>query len=226
MDNGHKDFHSYERSLDPYLADLRHCKPLTRDEEQRVARLARAGDQDALDRLVTSNLTFVVSECKKFRNQGVPFQDLIQEGNIGLIEAAKRFNPDLGNRLITYAVWWIRYKVLEHINNERGQIEVRDQLVANEGCMDLLEELFSGGEGDNPEDNLYKIERREALLSIIQDNLTQREAMIVELYYGIGGETPKTLMELQDVFNITYERIRQIKEKALEKLKKDTSHLL
>ena len=113
MDDGRKEFHTYERSLDPYLVDLKNCKPLTRDEEQKFARLARAGDQAALHKLVTSNLTFVVSECKKFRNQGVPFQDLIQEGNIGLIEAAKRFNPDLGNRLITYAVWWIRFKVLE-----------------------------------------------------------------------------------------------------------------
>ncbi|HEY7893957.1 MAG TPA: RNA polymerase sigma factor RpoD/SigA [Gemmatimonadaceae bacterium] len=260
-----------EGSLDQYLRDISAYPLIDRDEEVRLAQRIRTGDADALDKLVRSNLRFVVSVAKKYQNQGVALADLINEGNLGLIRAAHKFDETKGIKFISYAVWWIRQAILQALAeqsrivrvplNRAGTLhrigkranallqelgrEPTHEEIAEE--MDITEEEvaktisisqthlsldapLTPGEDNklldylpdnlNPTPDEQTFEK--ALTEAIEESLSslkEREAKILRLYFGLDGEEPMTLEQIGSLLGITRERVRQIKEKALSRLR-------
>jgi len=258
-------------SLDKYLQEIGKVDLITADEEVELAQLIKAGDQRALEKLTKANLRFVVSVAKQYQNQGLTLPDLINEGNLGLIKAAKRFDETRGFKFISYAVWWIRQSILQALAeqsrivrlplNKIGSINKINKMYAfleqenerppspeeiakkldmtvndvkesmkNSGrhvSMDApliegedsnLYDVLNSGESPNPDRVLLheslRIEINRAL-----ETLTPREADVVKLYFGLGGHQPMTLEEIGETFDLTRERVRQIKEKAIRRLK-------
>jgi RNA polymerase primary sigma factor len=260
-------------SLDKYLQEIGRVDLITAEEEVELARRIKQGDQAALERLTKANLRFVVSVSKQYQNQGLALPDLINEGNVGLIKAAQRFDETRGFKFISYAVWWIRQSILQalaeqarivrlplnkigtinKINRAFSELEQRferppsaeelaemlditpeevKQSLSNSGrhvsmdaplkegddssssMLDLMENTdLPGPERDLMQDSLRKeIERS-------LSTLTLREGDVVRLYYGLGGKAPMTLEEIGIQFDLTRERVRQIKEKAIRRLK-------
>ncbi len=263
---------SYEEgSLDQYLRDISAYPLISREEEAELARRIRVGDQEALDKLVRSNLRFVVSVAKKYQNQGVSLSDLINEGNLGLIRAAHKFDETKGIKFISYAVWWIRQAILQALAEQSRIVRVplnragtlhrigkrANSLLQELGReathaeiaegMDITEEEvaktmsisqvhlsldapLTPGEDNrlldyladtvNPTPDEQTFEK--ALTEAIEDSLgglKEREAKILRLYFGIDGAEPMTLEEIGTLLGITRERVRQIKEKALSRLR-------
>jgi RNA polymerase primary sigma factor len=258
-------------SLEKYLEDISHIPLLTLKEEVDYTRRAREGDQEVLDKLVKANLRFVVKIAKEYQNQGLPLIDLIHEGNLGLIKAAKRFDETLGFRFISYAVWWIRQSILqalaEHarivrlplnrvglINRinvtvrELGQQFEREPTAAEISKIlqisgeDVAEALNCGNfhlsldqpvrseEESNIKDVLMNPNSQMPDASLLNDSLkeeiqrvlrtlTPREEKIIKMYFGLDQERPLTLDEIGDRMKLTRERVRQIKEKALIRLR-------
>jgi RNA polymerase primary sigma factor len=258
-----------EGSLDQYLRDISIYPLITREQEVGLAKRIRADDQEALDTLVRSNLRFVVSVAKKYQNQGVSLSDLINEGNLGLIRAAHKFDETKGIKFISYAVWWIRQAILQALAEQSRIVRVplnRAGTLHRIGkrASALLQEL--GREATNAEiaDGMDITEEEVAktisqthlsldapmtpgednrLLDYLPDNvnptpedeivekaltnsihealagLKERESKILRLYFGLDGAEPMTLEEIGAVLNITRERVRQIKEKALSRLR-------
>jgi RNA polymerase primary sigma factor len=259
-------------SLDIYLRDIRQYPLLTREEENQLARRAQAGDQKALDKLVRSNLRFVVSVAKKYNGQGVPLEDLINEGNLGLVRAAHRFDPDRGFKFISYAVWWVRQAILHSLSqqsrmvrlplNKAGYVskisrasqeliqdlgreptaaeiaekvdlteqDVRDTLRVSGGHLSLNEtysderddntfiDYVEDTDSDGPDTDLYReLLSRDAVRAI--ETLNERERTILLMYFGLDGHSPKTLEEIGQHLGLTRERIRQIKEQAIDRLR-------
>ena len=258
-------------SLDKYLQEIGKVDLITADEEVELAQLIKAGDQTALEKLTKANLRFVVSVAKQYQNQGLTLPDLINEGNLGLIKAAKRFDETRGFKFISYAVWWIRQSILQALAeqsrivrlplNKIGSINKINKMYAfleqenerppsaeeiakkldmtvndvkesmkNSGrhvSMDApliegedsnLYDVLNSGESPNPDRTLLheslRIEINRAL-----ETLTPREADVVKLYFGLGEHQPMTLEEIGETFDLTRERGRQIKEKAIRRLK-------
>jgi len=269
---GHRKKHPNEEgSLDQYLRDISVFPLISREDEVDLAQRIRAGDQEALDTLVRSNLRFVVSVAKKYQNQGVSLSDLINEGNLGLIRAAHKFDETKGIKFISYAVWWIRQAILQALAEQSRIVRVplnragtlhrigkRASALLQElgreathaeiaDGMDITEEEvartmlisqthlsldapMSPGEDNRLLDYLPDTESRtpdeetfeKALTESIHDalrGLKEREAKILRLYFGLDGAEPMTLEEIGEVLNITRERVRQIKEKALSRLR-------
>ena len=258
-------------SLDKYLQEIGKVDLITADEEVELAQRIKAGDQRALEKLTKANLRFVVSVAKQYQNQGLTLPDLINEGNLGLIKAAQRFDETRGFKFISYAVWWIRqsilqalaeqsrivrlplnkigsinkinkmYALLEHSNERPPSAEeiakeldmtVNDvkESMKNSGrhlSMDAplvegedsnLYDVLRSGESPNPDRELI----HESLQTEIEralETLTPREADVVRLYFGLGDQHPMTLEEIGETFDLTRERVRQIKEKAIRRLK-------
>jgi RNA polymerase primary sigma factor len=261
-----------ESSLDQYLKEISAYPLLTREDEVELAGRIRTGDEEALDKLVRSNLRFVVSVAKKYQNQGVALGDLINEGNLGLIRAAHKFDETKGIKFISYAVWWIRQAILQALAeqsrivrvplNRAGALhrigrrsstllqelgreptveELADELDLSEDevqrtlaisqthlsldapltpgednrLLDYLPDQFSAG----PDDETYE----RALASTVEEalgTLKDREAKVLRLYFGLeDGHDPMTLEEIGAMLGITRERVRQIKEKALVRLR-------
>jgi RNA polymerase primary sigma factor len=262
-------------SVDRYLLEISKTELLTAEEEADLARKIREGDMDALDKLVQSNLRFVVSVAKQYQNQGISLNDLINEGNLGLIRAAQKFDETKGFKFITYAVWWIRQAITQSVMEQSKIIRVpigkaqnfskinrafqmleqeyqRDPSVEDvmlktglteDDINDYLKNIIStvstdatvGGEGDltfgdtihdefgsNPEEEMMK-SSVENMLGSMLSVLEEREKQIVTMYFGLEGSEPHTLEEIGDKLNLTRERVRQIKERCLEKLKKKTN---
>jgi RNA polymerase primary sigma factor len=264
--------HTYEEgSLDQYLRDISVYPLITREMEVELAQKIRGDDQEALDTLVRSNLRFVVSVAKKYQNQGVSLSDLINEGNLGLIRAAHKFDETKGIKFISYAVWWIRQAILQALAeqsrivrvplNRAGTLhrigkrasallqelgrEATHAEIAN--GTDLTEEEvaktmaisqihlsldapMTPGEDNRLLDYLPDTTNQtpdeetfdKALTESIQlalAGLKEREAKILKLYFGLDGAEPMTLEQIGAVLNITRERVRQIKEKALSRLR-------
>ncbi len=262
---------SEDGSLDQYLRDISVYPLIDRAEEVRLAIGIRSEDPDALDKLVRSNLRFVVSVAKKYQNQGVALSDLINEGNLGLIRAAHKFDETKGIKFISYAVWWIRQAILQALAeqsrivrvplNRAGTLhrigkrasallqelgrEPTNEEIAEE--MDLTEEEvaktmsisqthlsldapLAPGEDNklldylpdtyNPQPDEQTFEK--ALTESIEEalnSLKERESKILRLYFGLDGQEPLTLEEIGALLGITRERVRQIKEKALSRLR-------
>ncbi|MFQ5600008.1 MAG: RNA polymerase sigma factor RpoD/SigA [Candidatus Krumholzibacteriia bacterium] len=260
-----------ERSLDIYLREINATALLTRDEEVGLAKRAATGDADALDHLVRANLRFVVSVAKQYANQGLSLEDLINEGNVGLIKAARRFDYRRGFKFISYAVWWIRQAMLQalaeqsrivrlplnragalyrigkaarQLHQELGRqpdeeeiarrlkmsrVEVHDTMRISNTYLSL-DETFDG-EDDNsllncladestarPDEATFE-RTLETDLRRALTLLEPREESILRLYFGIDCTQPLTLEQIGAQMGLTRERIRQIKEKALQKLR-------
>ena len=264
--------YSGNRSLDLYLHEINKTPLLTREEEQSIARNIKKGSQEALDQLVRANLRFVVSIAKQYANQGLSLEDLINDGNVGLIKAAHRFDEKRGFKFISYAVWWIRQAMLqslaEHsrivrlplnragtlyrigkasrqLDQELGRSpsaeeiakrlqisedEVKDTMhIANTHVS--LDDPYSNDQDDNalvdylmdenaqmPDDETFEHALSDDMEKAL-DTLADREKQILSLYFGIGGEEPLTLEEIGQKLGLTRERIRQIKEKAISRLR-------
>ncbi|WP_033960119.1 sigma-70 family RNA polymerase sigma factor [Psychroserpens jangbogonensis] len=258
-------------SLDKYLQEIGKVDLITADEEVELAQRIKLGDQLALEKLTKANLRFVVSVAKQYQNQGLTLPDLINEGNLGLIKAAQRFDETRGFKFISYAVWWIRQSILQALAeqsrivrlplNKIGSINKINKTfafleqsherppsaeeIAKELDMtinDVKESLKNSGRHvsmDAPlvqgeDSNLYDVLRsnespnpdrdllHESLRTEIEralETLTPREADVIRLYFGLGNQHPMTLEEIGETFDLTRERVRQIKEKAIRRLK-------
>ncbi len=246
-----------EDCISLYLSDVRKHDVLTIDEELEIAKRIEKGDESAIEDLVSANLRFVISVAKEYQNQGIPFADLVSEGNYGLIVAAKRFDHTKGYRFISYAVWWVKQSILQSLNdnsrtvrlpanminklskikkeiekfeshnhrlptvNEVEQVHVPkvsslNALVNEDGdeLVNLIaDDIFGSPDEINDKDDTLK-KHLENAMSI----LSLREKDIVNCYFGIYGE-PMTLEAIGDEFDLTKERIRQIKESAIRKIR-------
>ncbi len=264
-------FISEESSLALYLKEISKNKTLTLEEEAVLAVKIRQGDRRALERLVKANLRFVVSVCRNYQNQGLPLSDLINEGNLGLIRAAKRFDEKKNFKFISYAVWWIRQAILQALAeqsriiklplNRVGTIhkigktqsrleqklqrlpnieeiaeelqieeeEVQETIKIGNTHMSLDAPLQQGEDAklidmlqdenqERPDHGVLDISLQGEIDKTL-DTLSEREKEVVKLYFGIGEDTAHTLEEIGQRFNLTRERVRQIKEKAIRRLK-------
>src|SRR6218665_3793822 len=260
-------------SLDKYLQEIGKVDLITADEEVELAKRIKEGDQIALEKLAKANLRFVVSVAKQYQNQGLSLGDLINEGNLGLIKAAQRFDETRGFKFISYAVWWIRQSILQalaqqarivrlplnkigtinKINRAYSELEqlyerppsvhelaeflecsvedVRQSMSNSSRHISMDAPLLEGEESSSsmydvlpndalpsPEEELNKESLRKDIERSLS-SLTSRESDVVRLYYGLNGKHPLTLEEIGDLFDLTRERVRQIKEKAIRRLK-------
>ena len=258
--------------LSTYLREINMIDLLTREEEDHFSRRARKGDEEAKAVLARANLRFVVNVAKRYRNQGLPLSDLISEGNIGLINAIDRFDPDKGYHFISYAVWWIRQAITKAIYEKARMIRLpqnrifelsriektRTRLQSEKGRdpgvgdvaraldMDeshvasmmnisrdhvsldtpiskdkdpsLLGDFVEDTERDSPEDETMEGALRDEINKVLT-SLSDREATIIEYRFGLNGKQPLSLQELGNRFSLTKERIRQIEQRALRKLR-------
>jgi len=260
-----------QQTLDQYFKEIGEVSLLTAEEEIELTKRIKKNDHKAMETLVQANLRFVVSVAKEYQHQGLSLSDLISEGNIGLIKAAKRFDETRGFKFISYAVWWIRQSILqalaEHsrvvrlplnkvgVLNKIGRVheklekelerrpnteEVAESMEMNgrdvyetlkmagrhlsleaplqEEDGNRLVDVLENSDQPLPDDDLnsdsLKIEIEDVL-----STLSEKEAKVIKLYYGLEGERPLTLEEIGEVFNLTRERVRQIKKKAIRRLR-------
>jgi len=264
-------FFAEDYSLTVYLKEISKTKALTPEDEVTLTKRIKQGDDLALHKLVRSNLRFVVSVARNYQNQGLPLSDLINEGNLGLIRAAKRFDETREFKFISYAVWWVRQAILqalaEHSRivklplNRVGAIhklgkttaaleqklgrpptrkEVAKELGVKEADVDdtikiganhlsldaplkqeddsSLIDIIKDKNDMTPEDNMRLIKLQDDINDVL-DTISKREADVIKLYFGIGYDMAHTLEEIGERFQLTRERVRQIKEKALKRLK-------
>lgn len=261
------------QSLDRYLQEIGKVDLINADEEIELAIKIRNGDQKALETLTKANLRFVVSVAKQFQNKGLPLSDLINEGNIGLIKAAKKFDETRGFKFISYAVWWIKQSIMQAIADQSRMVRLplnrvgaltkiskiasvleqeferapSTEEIAKELEMDVNDVAYalkvSGrhvsvdapfSQSDNDKSSLLDVisnnEQPEPDYDLMTNSLkndiesslgtlTEREAEVIRLYFGINSEYSATLEEIGEMLNLTRERVRQIKEKALGRLR-------
>jgi len=264
-------------SLDKYLQEIGHEELLSTDEEVELAQRIRKGDKRALERLTKANLRFVVSVAKQYQNQGLSLPDLINEGNVGLIKAAEKFDETRGFKFISYAVWWIRQSILQAIAeqsrlvrlplNQVGSVnkitrelnkfeqeherkpsvdeiaervdlpedKIADAMKANSRHVSMDAPIADGedssmidflsGDSSNTDRELA-IESLKAEVSRILKLLTDKEQKVLRAFFGIDGSPEMTLDEIGEKYNLTRERVRQIKEKALRRLRHNTKNKL
>jgi RNA polymerase primary sigma factor len=261
-------------SLDKYLQEIGRVDMISADEEVELAKRIKNGDRAALDKLTKANLRFVVSVSKQYQNQGLALPDLINEGNVGLMKAAQRFDETRGFKFISYAVWWIRQSILQalaeqarivrlplnkigvinkinkayseleqmyerppsaaeladvlecsveevkqSLRNSGRHVSMDASLVEGEDSSFNMYDLLPNDSLPGPENELTKDSLRKDIERSLR-TLTMREGEIVRLYFGLNGKYPLTLEEIGDQFELTRERVRQIKEKAIRRLKK------
>ncbi len=261
-------------SLDKYLHEIGKVDLISAEEEVELARRIKKGDSLAMEKLIKANLRFVVSVSKQYQNQGLSLPDLINEGNLGLIKAAQRFDETRGFKFISYAVWWIRQSILQALAeqarivrlplNKIGSInkinktfadleqkfereptvmeiakvlelapeDVKDAIRSSGRHVSMDAPLLDGEDGNmydvllnddtpSPDRGLLNDSLRKEIERALS-TLTYREASIIRLYFGLNGKHPHTLEEIGEEFNLTRERVRQIKEKAIKRLKHTT----
>jgi len=258
-------------SLDKYLQEIGKIDLITAEEEVELAQRIKAGDQVALEKLTKANLRFVVSVAKQYQNQGLTLPDLINEGNLGLIKAAQRFDETRGFKFISYAVWWIRQSILQalaeqsrivrlplnrvgSLNKISKAFSVLEQQFEREPTAAELADLldmtptdvedtmsvsgrhisvdapFSDGEENSLLDVMISDDTPRPDSSLMTESLrreveralttlTKREADVLRFYFGLGGIAPLTLEEIGEKFLLTRERVRQIKEKSIRRLR-------
>ena len=267
-------FMTEESSLAIYLREIGKNRNLTPAEEAEVAIRIRKGEKTALEKLVKANLRFVVSVARNYQNQGLPLSDLINEGNLGLIRAAKRFDEKKNFKFISYAVWWIRQAILQalaeqsriiklplnrvgtihKIGKMQGKLEqqyrrmpnveeianelkitendVKETIKIGNSHMSLDAPIQDGQDSKlidvfvdaNQEQPDYEVMERSLKAEVDKtlQTLTERERKVLKMYFGIGDETAHTLEEIGKRFSLTRERARQIKEKAIGRLKRSS----
>lgn len=268
------------QSLEKYLQEIGKLDLMTASEEVEVAKLVRRGDRRAFEKLVNSNLRFVVSVAKQYQNQGLTLSDLINEGNLGLIKAAQRFDETRGFKFISYAVWWIRQSILQalaeqsrivriplnkissatKINKTFNKLEqqyqreptpeemgeilemtpklIRETMKVSGTHLSMDAPLRNDGEGGNMYEVLTSASEIRPDTELLNDSLRHeinrslaslefREAEVIRYYFGLDGRSTFSLEEISEEMGLTRERVRQIKEKSIKKLKtKNRNHLL
>ena len=204
--------------LDSYFNEIQSIRRLTSEEEKELSKKIQKGDKNALNKLVYHNLRFVVNIAKNYRDRGVPFADIISEGNLGLIRAASKFDGEKNVKFISYAVWWIKNSInecIETYNRNKESIFYEDYVFNNHSEIkyqfDLVNEDF--------ENKINDIQSRRDTIDILLKCLHEREIKILTLFYGLGNGKEMTLDEVGKEMNLTNERVRQIKDGALTKLK-------
>lgn len=260
------------KSLDQYLLEIGKVDLITPNREIELAKRIKKGDRLALEELTKANLRFVVSVAKQFQNQGLSLGDLINEGNLGLIKAAERFDETRGFKFISYAVWWIRQSIMQAIAEQSRMVrlplnrvgtlnklgkaysKLEQEYERKPSAAELAEELDMKADevtdtlqlygrhvsmdapfaGDDDKNSLIDVlpneqqpapdvklmqESLKAEVESVLSTLSEREASVLRLYFGINGEHSATLEEIGERFNLTRERVRQIKEKALRTLR-------
>ncbi len=260
------------QSLEKYLQEIGKVELITPEEEVKLAVLIRKGDQQALEKLTKANLRFVVSVAKQYQNQGLTLPDLINEGNLGLIKAAQRFDETRGFKFISYAVWWIRQSILQalaeqsrivrlplnkvgltnRISKAYSQLEQEyereptpeelaflldidtEEVAATLGVaarhVSMDQPLFDGEEGTlidvlenhnaiSTDNNLAVVDSLKTEIERSLSTLTDRQKEVIRFFFGIGIDHPLSLEDIGDRFNLTRERVRQIKDKAITKLR-------
>ena len=263
------------KSLDKYFQEISKIGLITADEEVELALKIKSGDERALDNLVKANLRFVVSVAKQYQNQGLKLSDLINEGNLGLVKAATRFDETRGFKFISYAVWWIRQAIMSALAeqsrivrlplNKIGSIskikkiyskleqkteriptyvEIANELdttvndvalsMKNSGRHLSMDAPFREGEESNlysvlgsdesprPDRNLMKQSLNLEITNAL-DTLSYKEASVIKMFFGIGQKSPCSLTEIGETFDITRERARQVKQRAIKRLQKKSS---
>lgn len=263
-------------SLDKYLQEIGRVDLITADEEVELAQKIKQGDQNALEKLTKANLRFVVSVAKQYQNQGLTLPDLINEGNLGLIKAAQRFDETRGFKFISYAVWWIRQSILQALaeqsrivrlplnkigsinkinrafskleqeyerppsmaelaevlemsledvkqsmQNSGRHVSMDAPLTSDESSSGNMYDVMSNSDVPGPEAGLMADSLRKEIERSLH-TLTTREADVIRLYFGMDGSHSMTLEEIGQRFDLTRERVRQIKEKAIRRLKHTT----
>ncbi len=260
-----------EDSISLYLKEISHYPLLTPEEEVSLAKAYKKSDKRAIEKMVLCNLRFVVSIAKKYQNLGVSLSDLINEGNIGLIRAAHKFDETKGVRFITYAVWWIKQAIIQYLSEQSRIVRIplnkasamfkmekmlnalaqelgRDPTTQEimqgiDAAADDLEDVlllyqpqYSLDSSSNPQDDIilldsipddktpgplegvFKKDLNDAIESMLS-TIKDREARILRFYYGLDNTEPMTLEKIGEIFGVTRERVRQIKEKAIKQLK-------
>lgn len=206
--------------IDLYFDEIKKYKPLSRKQESILAKKIQEGDENALNSLVKANLKFVVNIAKKYRKSGVPFSDLISEGNIGLIRAAKKFDGDRNIKFISYAVWWIKNSIQECINDyNQDNNEVNVNFFNIEKQTKEVYEYEMRNINNEYEDNIVNLQSRNSAIDELLSCLQEREKKIIILYFGLFNNKEHTLDEIGVEMSLTNERIRQIKDKSLVKLR-------
>ncbi|MBO8129999.1 MAG: sigma-70 family RNA polymerase sigma factor [Candidatus Marinimicrobia bacterium] len=264
--------------LKRYFDEIGKEELLSPEEEIELARRVKEGDNDALNRLLKANLRFVVTVAKKYQNQGLTLEDLINEGNIGLIKAARKFDETRGFKFISYAVWWIRQTILQAISEQSRTVRLPLNVIGNinrvsqitsefeqefereptheeienivkeenididaarqfsEGTVSMetpvgpnkettIGDFIPSQDGVEPDHSLMEISFKQEVKKALE-SLEPREAAIIKLYFGIDRETPLTLEEIGERLNLTRERVRQIKERAIRKLRHSSRALI
>jgi RNA polymerase primary sigma factor len=264
-------------SLEKYLQEISRVEMISSEEEAQLARLIRKGDQQALNRLTTANLRFVVSVAKQYQHQGMSLPDLINEGNMGLIRAAKRFDETKGFRFISYAVWWIRQCILQALADQSrivrvplNKVGVRnkvaraaqefEQQFEREPSVEELSEILSmdleevattltlsnrhvsldsplSEDGETtmvdilenneavPTDQQTDSESMTYEIELVLKSLPEKQQKVLRCLYGIGMDTPMGMEDIGSQFNLTRERVRQIRDKALTTLRQHTTSM-
>jgi len=263
------------KALDLYLKEIKKIEPLSPQEEVALAQQAKTGDTIAFQKLVTHNLRFVVAMAKKFQGQGVPFEDLINEGNLGLIRAVNTFDETRGFKFISYAVWWITQRMRtaiqktgrvvrlpSHITESMGKLyrksleleqeferepTTEEMAEISDTTIKWIEDLVKSYSGPvsledssaedrplieylisndpRPEMQLMQESLKNEIKNLIK-KLKDREAHVLTEYYGLGEDDPKTLEQIGEQLDLSGERVRQIKERALQRLRKSTTSQL
>ena len=265
--------HPQKELTDPvflYWQSIEYYQPLTREQEVTVVRQAREGDEEALNKLVTANLRFVVSVAKEYSGYGLSMIELISEGNLGLLEAARRFDENRGFKFITYAVWWIRQAMLKALASQKktipppvnqmndlkklereavgltqelGRTPTAEEMASKAGISlsrttralragkadislnaslypdedkPLISELAGGEPGQEEEFEEHLLAETVARCL---ETLNKRECRILRRYYGLDGQAPMTLEQIGEAMGVTRERVRQLRNRALEKLR-------
>jgi RNA polymerase primary sigma factor len=257
--------------LDQYLFEVSQTPLLTPQQEMAIARLVQGGDAEAMQELIKRNLRFVISVAKKYQNRGLPLSDLIGEGNLGLLTAARKFDPDQGVKFISYAVWWIRQSILAALARQGRTVRVPlnrtadlsritrvsetlrqdlrreptfEEIAANtglavdvvrslaalnnaevrldspldpEGERSMIERFIAEDQGDPEEQSMERFltEQVDAALR----SLTPRDAKVLRLYFGLDGGREHTLEEIGGMLGVTRERVRQLRDRALKRLR-------
>jgi len=219
-------------SMRKYHNALRDCKPITKDAERDLILLAKNGDLNARNAIVTANLRFVWQIASRYKGKGADMEDLVSEGNLGLLHAIEKFDLSKDAKLTTYAVWWIKYYITEFIEkrqqsiiNERDDEVLSSRTNSVHGCNDEEDENVTVGETVMSSESYDEMNEREKnykdIVNRILPVLNDRERVIVASYYGIGEKDTKNLEDISKVFKISKERVRQIKEAAMRKLRSE-----
>lgn len=222
----------FSPTVKSYITQLRDCKPIgSKTRERQLIRKAKKGDSSAQNAILTGHLRYVFNIAKKYRGYGIPMEDLISEGNMGLLHAITKYSESKGTKFITYASWWIKFYMSDHIKRTavRKQVERNEDVFMNEwesinNIKDGDNQYFNSDSDvhiDEDGNSMYIQKRQNELISELLHDLDDREKFIIENYYGIGGINEKNLEEISKIIGISKERTRQIKQNALTKMRSE-----